>query len=80
MRALEERRLYLCTPDRPDLEPFLAACIRGGVDLVQLRDKGLEARPLLARVVHVAPQANGWSYGCELANHLSDSELLLLLS
>jgi thiamine-phosphate pyrophosphorylase len=47
--ALDERRLYLCTPDRPDLERFLAACIRGGVDLVQLRDKELEARPLLAR-------------------------------
>ena len=43
------RRLYLCTPDRPDLGDFLSACIRGGVDVVQLRDKGLEARPLLAR-------------------------------
>lgn len=41
------RCLYLCTPDRPDLEAFLAACIRGGVDLVQLRDKALEARPLI---------------------------------
>jgi thiamine-phosphate pyrophosphorylase len=49
VRALDERRLYLCTPDRPDLELFLAACIRGGVDVVQLRDKELEARPLLAR-------------------------------
>ncbi len=47
--ALEGRRLYLCTPDRPDLEAFVAACIRGGVDIVQLRDKDLEARPLLAR-------------------------------
>lgn len=45
--SLEERRLYLCTPDRPDLEVFLAAAIRGGVDVVQLRDKVLEARPLL---------------------------------
>ena len=42
------RRLYLCTADRPDLEAFLAACIRGGVDIVQLRDKELDARPLLA--------------------------------
>jgi thiamine-phosphate pyrophosphorylase len=42
-------RLYLCTGDRPDLEEFLAACIRGGVDIVQLREKDLEARPLLAR-------------------------------
>ncbi len=43
------RRLYLCTADRPDLAAFLAACIRGGVDIVQLRDKDLDARPLLAR-------------------------------
>ena len=47
--VLADRRLYLCTPDRPDLEVFLEACIRGGVDLVQLREKRLEARPLVAR-------------------------------
>jgi thiamine-phosphate pyrophosphorylase len=41
--------LYLCTGDRPDLERFLVACIEGGVDIVQLREKDLEARPLLAR-------------------------------
>ncbi len=46
---LGDRRLYLCTPDRPDLARFLAACIAGGVDVVQLRDKLLDARPLLAR-------------------------------
>jgi len=43
------RRLYLCTPDRPDLGAFLDACISGGVDVVQLRDKQLEARQLLER-------------------------------
>jgi thiamine-phosphate pyrophosphorylase len=43
-----ERRLYLCTPARPDLERFLDACIDGGVDLVQLREKHLDARPLVA--------------------------------
>jgi thiamine-phosphate pyrophosphorylase len=47
--ALGHRRLYLCTPDRPDLAEFLAACVAGGVDVVQLRDKSLDARPLLAR-------------------------------
>jgi thiamine-phosphate pyrophosphorylase len=47
--GLAGRRLYLCTPDRDDLEQFAAACIEGGVDVVQLRDKQLEARPLLAR-------------------------------
>jgi len=47
--ALEERRLYLCTPDRPDLEQFVDACIAGGVDVVQLREKNLEARDLIER-------------------------------
>lgn len=51
---LAARRLYLCTPDRPDLESFLAACIEGGVDLVQLREKDLEARPLLERAAIAA--------------------------
>jgi thiamine-phosphate pyrophosphorylase len=47
--ALQERRLYLCTPDRPDLDTFLAACVRGGVDVVQLRDKEADARTILRR-------------------------------
>jgi len=47
--GLTDRRLYLCTADRPDLAAFLVACIGGGVDVVQLRDKHLDARPLLAR-------------------------------
>ena len=46
---VEDRRLYLCTPDRPDLEQFIEACIAGGVDLVQLRENQLEARPLIDR-------------------------------
>jgi thiamine-phosphate pyrophosphorylase len=46
---LSGRRLYLCTPDRPDLPEFLRACMAGGVDVVQLREKDLDARPLLAR-------------------------------
>jgi thiamine-phosphate pyrophosphorylase len=42
---LSSRRLYLCTPDRQDLARFLDACLGGGVDIVQLRDKNLpEAR------------------------------------
>jgi thiamine-phosphate pyrophosphorylase len=48
-KGLEGRRLYLCTPDRPDLEAFVSECLRGGVDVVQLRDKQLEARALLDR-------------------------------
>jgi thiamine-phosphate pyrophosphorylase len=46
---LAARHLYLCTPDRPDLADFVAGCIAGGVDVVQLRDKQLDARPLLQR-------------------------------
>ncbi|HXQ90927.1 MAG TPA: thiamine phosphate synthase [Acidimicrobiales bacterium] len=46
---LARRHLYLCTADRPDLETFLDACITGGVDVVQLRDKHLEARHLVER-------------------------------
>lgn len=53
MTALDGRTLYLCTPDRPDLGNFVAACIAGGVDVVQLRDKSLDARPLLRRAALV---------------------------
>jgi thiamine-phosphate pyrophosphorylase len=41
---LGEARLYLCTPDRPDLAEFLDQVLAGGVDVVQLREKGIEAR------------------------------------
>jgi thiamine-phosphate pyrophosphorylase len=52
--GLAGRRLYLCTADRPDLMEFLSACIAGGVDIVQLRDKELDARPLLDRATEAA--------------------------
>ncbi len=44
---LADRRLYLCTADRADLAAFLGSCIAGGVDVVQLRDKHLDARALV---------------------------------
>jgi thiamine-phosphate pyrophosphorylase len=47
--SLRHRRLYLCSPDRPDLEHFLDACIEGGVDIVQLREKRLPDRQLVER-------------------------------
>jgi len=50
---LEGRSLYLCVPDRPDLDRFVAACIAGGVDLVQLREKHLDDRALLRRAATV---------------------------
>lgn len=46
---LARRRFYLCTPDRPDLPQFVDACIRGGVDIVQFRDKDADARTVLKR-------------------------------
>lgn len=46
---LKDRHLYLCTSDRDDLAQFISACVAGGVDVVQLRDKGLEARDLTVR-------------------------------
>ncbi|PZS34473.1 MAG: thiamine phosphate synthase [Pseudonocardiales bacterium] len=44
--AANEARLYLCTDSRRrqgDLAPFLDAVLDAGVDIVQLREKGLEA-------------------------------------
>jgi thiamine-phosphate pyrophosphorylase len=46
---LEARKLYLITP-RPDLADFLEAAVRGGVDLVQVREKDLPDRELLLRL------------------------------
>jgi thiamine-phosphate pyrophosphorylase len=40
-------RLYLVTRARPDLAELLEAAVRGGVDLVQLREKSLSDRDLL---------------------------------
>nr|BEK65374.1 thiamine phosphate synthase [Kitasatospora purpeofusca] len=48
---LADARLYLCTDARReqgDLAGFLDAALAGGVDIVQLRDKGLEAKQELA--------------------------------
>lgn len=45
-RALADARLYLCVDARRrqgDLPAFLDAVLAGGVDIVQLRDKSLEA-------------------------------------
>jgi thiamine-phosphate pyrophosphorylase len=44
---LRDARLYLCTDSRKeqgDLEEFLEVVLQAGVDVVQLREKGLEAR------------------------------------
>ncbi len=51
LAALDAARLYLCTDARTgqgDLAEFLHAAYEGGVDIIQLRDKGLEARDEIA--------------------------------
>ncbi len=48
---VRDARLYLCTDAREargDLPDFLDAVLAGGVDIIQLRQKGLEARRELA--------------------------------
>ncbi len=45
---LADARLYLCTGLRPDLAEFADAVLAGGVDVVQLREKGIEAGRELA--------------------------------
>ncbi|MDQ3945911.1 MAG: thiamine phosphate synthase [Actinomycetota bacterium] len=60
-KELAAARLYLCTPDRSDLGEFIEAVCRAGVDIVQLREKGLPDRDLLRRaeVAREAAQAAG---------------------
>ena len=49
-RALREAKLYLCTDARTrrgDLTEFLHAAFEGGVDIIQLRDKAIDARAVV---------------------------------
>ncbi|MFH8343363.1 thiamine phosphate synthase [Streptomyces sp. NPDC018045] len=51
--ALSDARLYLCTDARRrqgDLAQFLDAVLASGVDIVQLRDKGMEAAEELSHL------------------------------
>ncbi|UNO42564.1 thiamine phosphate synthase [Streptomyces sp. MST-110588] len=52
-QSLADARLYLCTDARKkqgDLPEFLDAVLASGVDIVQLRDKGMEAGEELAHL------------------------------
>ncbi|HEX9697392.1 MAG TPA: thiamine phosphate synthase [Actinomycetota bacterium] len=50
---LQAARLYLvCGGQRPDLDSFLDLALASGVDVLQLREKQMEARPLLALAEH----------------------------
>ncbi|WNI15142.1 thiamine phosphate synthase [Actinacidiphila sp. ITFR-21] len=56
-RQLADARLYLCTDARSgpaDLAAFADAALGGGVDVIQLRDKGIEARDELAALAVLA--------------------------
>ena len=57
---MRDARLYLCTDAREtrgDLPEFLDAVLAGGVDIIQLRQKGLEARRELALLEQFAAAA-----------------------
>jgi thiamine-phosphate pyrophosphorylase len=58
--SIATSRLYLCTDSRSrtgDLAAFLDAVLAGGVDIVQLREKGLEAAQEIAALEIVADAA-----------------------
>jgi thiamine-phosphate pyrophosphorylase len=60
MVQFAEARLYLCVDSRArqgDLEQFLDAVLANGVDIVQLREKGLEAREEIRLLETVAAAA-----------------------
>ena len=48
--SLADRRLYLVAPARPDLVELIEQAVRGGVDVVQVREKALSDRELLPRL------------------------------
>lgn len=58
--ALANAKLYLCTDARTeqgDLREFLHACFEGGTDIIQLRDKRLEARAEITAIETLAEVA-----------------------
>lgn len=56
-KRLDDSRLYLCTDAREhrgDLAQFVDSALSGGVDIVQLRQKGLEAKEELSYLEIIA--------------------------
>lgn len=47
MSDLSSRNLYLCTPVREDLSGFIASALKGGVDVIQIRDKTADAKTII---------------------------------
>lgn len=54
LERLREARLLLVTDPRPDLAERVRAAVRGGVDVVQLREKDRSARELLPLALELA--------------------------
>lgn len=57
---LDSARLYLCTDtraERGDLREFVRAAFAGGVDIIQIREKGIEAAAELEALSVVADEA-----------------------
>lgn len=55
MYDLARRRLYLCAPHRDDMATFLPAVLRGGVDVIQLREKVLSTEQQIAMARIMVP-------------------------
>jgi thiamine-phosphate pyrophosphorylase len=53
--TLDDRHLYLCVGHREDLVTFLPAALRGGVDVVQLREKDLDDETRIADAALMVP-------------------------
>ena len=54
LTRLADSYLYVCTPARTDLETFATSVTAAGVDALQVREKGVEARAELALIALVA--------------------------
>ena len=52
-------RLYLIAPARPDLAELIESAVRGGVDLVQVREKELADAELLDRLAEARDVTRG---------------------
>jgi len=85
LRRLEAARVYACSDARAgrgDLAVFAAAAFSGGVDIVQVRDKGLEARAEIEALRAVAGSAaraateGGAEPGLVAANDRADVAVL----
>jgi len=62
---LADKHLYLVTPVRPDFAAFLEAAMRGGVDVVQVREHSLADGALLEALAEAraVTAANGVPFG-----------------